>query len=479
MPTLMGLPSEILISIIDVTEPEDAESFSICCKLIYSLAGNRIKEHEQKKSLFSTLFVGNDFLPRPWSDANYDSSNTQLREFFSDERNLFYPTTMVARLPPCGNNFRNESEDGGTAGTLTTDGSDEIGRQLECRVHNMIGLDVGGVDAEEWSKQVGAGDSIAVFLLLLALLPNLEWLSIENLGQSTQTLSTNCLSIMRLMTEGALEQQEKGLGFGGRLSECTVKGYDGTGVEENLLPFFMMLPKMRVIRGYFFGVENGSWPCTDAVSPVVDLTLNGGIDTATLSNCIRGIRELKRFKSYYLCENENWWEPRGIISTLEQFAFRSLVHLDLTTAMPLEMIRFDSTSSIVSLRSFEVLETIRLDCILLFEGFQTADNVEETYVSYSEELWRSLHDDAKIQKLINFLPSSVRVFQLESIAEGELVFPTFEGFMEHRVERLPNFELISLDAGDEFNGQIEKICGEAGVQVTSSKDNSTFSDLGP
>ena len=293
--------------------------------------------------------------------------------------------------------------------------------------------------------------------------------------------SVSCSKIMRLMTEAALEQKEKGLGFGRRLSECTVIGNAWRGVGENLLPFFMMLPKMRVIQGYYLAVEDCSWPYADAVSPVVDLDLNGGIDTVTLSNFIRGTRELKRFRSQYLCEDDFWWEPRGIISTLRQFAFRSLVHLDLTTDMPLEMIRFDSTSGIVSLRSFEVLETIRLDWILLFEDFQTADNVDEIHVSrssYSEELRRSLHHDAKIQKLIDFLPSSVKIFQLESITEGELVFPTFEGFTEHRVERLPKFELISLDTGDEFNRQIEKICEEAGVQMTSSKYYSTFSDTG-
>ena len=283
------------------------------------------------------------------------------------------------------------------------------------------------------------------------------------------------------MTEAALEQKENGFGFGGKLSECTVLGNARRGVEENLLPFFMMLPKMRVIRGHFLGLEDCSWPYADAVSPVVDLDLNGGIDTVTLSNFIRGIRELKRFRSNYLCEDDFWWEPRGIISTLRQFALRSLVHLDLTTDMPLEMIRFDSTSGIVSLRSFEVLETIRLDCILLFENFQTADNVEEmsvSYLTYSEELRRSLRNDATIQKLIEFLPSSVRIFRLESITDGELVFPTFEGFTEHRVERLPNFELIALDTGDEFNSQIKKICEEAGVQMTSAKYYSTFSDTG-
>ena len=182
----MGLPREILISIIDATEPEDVESFSICCKLIYSLAGNRIKEHEQKKSLFSTLFVGNDLLPRSWSHAKYDSSNTQLRELFSDERNRFYPKTMIVRLPPGGNNLTNESEDGGTASKTAMDGFDEVGQQLESKIHSMIGLDVGGVEAEEWGQHVRAGDSIAILLLLLALLPNLESFRVEDLEQLPQ-----------------------------------------------------------------------------------------------------------------------------------------------------------------------------------------------------------------------------------------------------------------------------------------------------
>ena len=178
MPTLMGLPSEILISIIDATGPDDIESFSICCKLMYSLARQKLEEHEQKKSLFSTIFVQNDFLRS--TGSNYESSKTQLKEFFSDQRNRFYPKTMIVRPPP---GFMDESEDGSTARTSSMDGFDDIDRHLECKLHSMIGLDVGGIEAEEWGKHVGAGDSIAILLLLLALLPNLESFRVENLSR--------------------------------------------------------------------------------------------------------------------------------------------------------------------------------------------------------------------------------------------------------------------------------------------------------
>ena len=473
MLTLMDLPNEILSSIIEATEPEDIVSFVTCCKLMYSLARDKLEEHKEKNSLFSTIFVEDDILSLSrLYGAKYDRSKIQLREFFSDERNRFYPKSMVVFLPPGGG-----YDEGRTAKTSAFDWPEEVGEQLECRmaeVHSMMGLDIGGIEAEEWGKLVKAGDLIAIFLLLLALLPNLERFSVENLGQLHQALNANCSKIMRLMTEAALEQNENGPGFGGRLSECTVNGCQWRGVEENLLPFFMMLPKMRRIRGYDLGVEDCSWPYADAVSPLVDLDLHGGIDTVTLSKYIRGIRELKRFRSYYEYDEEIGWEPRGIVSTLRQFAFRSLVHLDLTTDVSYGMIQFDSPSGIVSLRSFEVLETARLHCILLFERVQTAYRDEEVY-SVDFLLDGSL---IKAQRLIDFLPSSLRIFQLESIDEGEIVLDTFEGFPEQRAERLPNLELISLDAGDELNSKIGKICKEAGVQMGSSKENSAFSDIG-
>ena len=495
--------------IIDAIEPDDIETFSTCCKLMYSLTRHRIQEHKEKKSLFSKLFVEDYFLPFPklLRDEKYGRPDTYLKEFFSDERNRLYPKDMVVGIVQDGSSPIQQYGDVRTARTPANydeiyQGLDEFEHQLKSKmteVHSMINLEIGGIEAEDWDEHFKAGYPLATFLLLLALLPNLEQLKIEDFSLIGQTLSANYSKIARLMIEAALGQEENGLGFGGRLSKCTIECDCGEGVGESLLPFIMMLPRMQTVQGFSLAISNGSWPFTDAVSPVVDLDLQGAIDTVTLSNYVRGIRELKRFRYTYNGAPEVDWEPYGIVATLTQSASRSLVHLDLTTSGAFEMDWWSDTApGIGSLRSFEVLETVRLHYILLFEEVQTIDSAAKVYsaeilgdlfnkslvikqilIDNSLVKEQTLNDKSlfAVQILIDFLPSSVRTFQLDGIVKAEFIFDTFEGFPEHRVERLPNLELISLDAGDKFNSQIEKICKEAGVQMELSQDNSIFPDI--
>ena len=471
MPTLMGLPNEILSSIIKAIEPEDIESFSTCCKLMYSLARQRLEEHKEKKRLFSNISVEEYFSPfsKPLRGGRDVQSNTQLREFFSDERNRVYPKAMAVSLDTYGSVITDKYVDSPTASIPAVNGLDEVEQQLESRmaeVYSMIGLEVGGIDSKLWGRHVKLGYPIGTFLLLLALLPNLEMLSLEVLGYWHSTSSPNYARIMKLMTENALERRENGLSFGGRLSNCKVNGEFLEGIEESLLPLFMVLPSMRKVEGYCLTMENYSWPYADAVSSVADLDLHGAIDDVTLSSHIRGIKELKRFCFLYASHGYILWDPCGIVATLRQFAFRSLVYLSLTTEMAFEASWLESSLHIGSLRSFEVLETVRLHYILLIEEVRT---VHSTDVVNWEQTLKDLLDKSlvkvKFQKLIDFLPSSVKVFELEEFSGGGPILDTFEGFLEHRAERLPNLRLLDFDTDAEINSQIKEICNKAGVWI--------------
>ena len=476
----MGLPNEILIFIIEATEPADIESFSTCCKLMYSLAKDRLEEHKKKKSLFSTILVEDYFLPfpQPIPSEKYGKPDTYLKPFFSDERNRLYPKSMVINLDR--DEIRSEmiDYDGSHGARISAiNRLYEFEHQLKPRmaeVQNIIALEVGGIEVEDWGKSVKAGHPVATFLLLLALLPSLEKFSLELFGNWDRAESANHSKIMRLMIEAAFGRKENGLSFGGRLSECTVEGNYCDDIVEvaDLLPFLMMLPKMQRIQGNNLDIVEHSWPYTDGMSPVVDLDLHGVMDSVTISSYVRGIRELKRFRYHYDEFLVGGWEPREMVATLKQFAFRSLVHLDLTTHSTGTGIRFDSSTGIGSLRSFEVLETVRLHHIVLLREVQPADSAD--IVNSARRLFRG-------QKLINFLPSSIRIFQLDDAVKGrpkgKPVLDTFKGLPEHRPERLPNLELILLDAGDEINNQIETICKNSGVQMRLIKDNSPFPDL--
>ena len=469
MSTFTGLPNEILTAIIEAIEPDDIESFSICCKLMYSLARQRIEEHKEKKSLFSKLIVANHSLsfPGQYLDKKHGETEFYWKEFFADERNRFYPNAMDVDLFDLSDHETKEYEGSHTPRSPGDDGLDDASHQLKrtmAEICSKIGLECEGNEAVEWVKQVQAGYPMATFLLLLALLPNLKKFTISCVSHWSQSLSEGYIWIMAHMTETILGQEVDGLAFGGSLSKCTIDGGYTEGIGESLLPFFMMLPRMQKIRGYALLIEDSSWPYTEAVAPVVDLDLEGGIDSLSIGNYVSGIKELKRFRFRHIHYNCIVWEPYWIVAALKQFALSSLVSLDLTNDKGPETSLLHTLPGIGSLRSFDVLEKIRLQHILLFEDVRTSDGAKE---NYSWETLQDLIDESFVigQKLIDFLPSSARAFRLEDLLMRSHVLDIFKGFSEHRMERLPKLELVSLDAGRKTNSQIEKICKKSGVQM--------------
>ena len=449
MPTLMGLPNEILTAIIEAIEPDDIESFSTCCKLIHSLARQRLEEHEHKKRVYSTVLVSDSTLPfpKPFQGEEY---NTQLQGLLLDKWNGLYTKAIAVRFFELS-----------TAETSAVNDLDGFEQQIESsmrEVRNKIGLKTGGIEAREWGKHIREGNPSAILLCLLGFLPNLENLSIEYSTSWRLRLSAGYSKILSLMTKAALEQSKNEPSFGGRLSKCTVHGEYGVSLEKGTLPFLMMLPRIRVLQGYRLYIEDCSWPYVDAVSPIADLDLHGEIDADTLSSYLSGIGELKKFLYTHSSDADIPFSPFKIVASLRQSAFRSLVHLDLTTDAQCEPAWADGQPAIGSLRSFEVLETIRLQFILLFLDEQLSHLTR--WLEYSYDGFTT-----EEQQLINFLPSSARTFRLEDINMRRLVLGIFEGFPEQREERLPKLDLISLDAGDELNTQIEKICGKLGVQL--------------
>lgn len=178
MLTLMGLPNEILISIIDATSPEDIESFSICCKLMYSLARQRLEEHKDKKRTFSKIFVNGDFLPfpGPLSPPAYGNRD-DLEKVFPDRRNRSYPKTVAVKIDLQEFGPMYEDYWSRAAREHSANGFDEYERDVKstmAEVHSMLALVIGEIEAEEWAKDVKAGYPFAILMFLLVLLPNLE-----------------------------------------------------------------------------------------------------------------------------------------------------------------------------------------------------------------------------------------------------------------------------------------------------------------
>ena len=98
--------------------------------------------------------MNSNFQPFPWSlrGSNFPDHNIDLKEFFSDERNRFYPKAMVVLFDCDDFGPIHVSDSGRTARISAIDVNEEFERQPKPRmaeVHNMIALMVREIEATE------------------------------------------------------------------------------------------------------------------------------------------------------------------------------------------------------------------------------------------------------------------------------------------------------------------------------------------
>ena len=102
------------------------------------------------------------------------------------------------------------------------------------------------------------------------------------------------------------------------------------------------------------------------------------IDTASFYCCIEKIKSLQKF-TYDVWRQSNagiqTWEPRGIVGVLQLFANRSVVRVELVSIAHIGRVRFRREEPFVgSLRAFEVLETMRLETVMLYKEVEGIDD---------------------------------------------------------------------------------------------------------
>lgn len=138
---------------------------------------------------------------------------------------------------------------------------------------------------------------------------------------------------------------------------------------------FMALSTMRSFHGSGVDGSDVVWPYGTRKSQITVLDLQGDIDTASLSNIVRGLQALEHFR-YRFSSQVPWvpwnrstdekdddddeveksrWEPRDITANLLKYASNRLVSLDLAAATFKAATTFPNNElHIGSLRSFQV-----------------------------------------------------------------------------------------------------------------------------
>lgn len=368
----------------------------------------------------------------------------------------------------------------------------QLGDQLlpkVLEVTRMLQLDIGERHTwvPAWASKIVSGDPEAAACLLIALLPNLEKLRIVDdwrYYESTPFYST----LDRLLNAATDSNYDlTGLNSFKYLSEVGLHGSDnGSGGDFHVGPIFSALPSIRTIKGRYldgaFGPPGRAYERElpdESGSQITTLEFHqSAISTTNFAKCIARIKSLQKF-TYDFCadtaEKFQAWEPRGVIRVLQSFASRSLVHLELTGVTTIYTVKFRRGEPFIgSLRAFEVLETLRLESLMLYKEVEgtddrTPDEESEPYQIGPPEITE--HDWAggrnalvEPERLVDILPASAKRLRLVGELSNEEAMAMLEDIVELKDKRIPNLRRIFFEDVDP-SSEILSMCEEASVKA--------------
>lgn len=486
MPSLLSLPTEIHLQIIEEIGIYDLEALWTSCKTFHFYGAKDLRANHRRKALYHTIVVGRD---------NDSQSQTHplldLRDLLEDEDVRFYPRVMKINSLSYWDlgDERSHMKKAGIVGIIIKHG-DRI-RRLVSEVHRKLLPEAPPGDAIAWNKEIQNGRPAATVILLLALYPHLESLQIYISGEDWWDVED--WELFTALTRAAMNPVTNTLGIYSRLSEFSLKGKKGDPLRPDsaIEPFnlFMALPTMRSIEAR--DVEDRHVPRPRGrrdLSKVNDVKfISCDVDMDMLYNLIHAVKALKRFTYKFYPSKELWAEssdrvrprlqPGAILALLRNHACDTLAFLELTACSLENSLPFEHDDPYIgSLRMFKALQVVRLDTMMLYERTKPSAHV-------ALNLWGRFPRDhrlfAKTQKLIDFLPASIQIFQMTSRKVGKglsrkEVDSMFKDFPQLRTERLPNLKEIGIGYKKNGNPMEEEgrqelylRCKEAHIMVTS------------
>ena len=418
MPSLLSLPTEIHLQIIEETDIYDLEALWTSCKTFHSYAGKDLRANHRRKALYHTIVVGQD---------NDSQSQTHplldLRDLLEDEVVRFYPKIMKINSLSYWDlgNERSHMKKAGIVGIIIKHG-DRITR-LVSEVHRKLLPKAPPEDAMAWNRDIQKGRPAATVILLLALYPHLESLQIYIPGEDWW--DEGYWKLFTALTTAAMSPVTNTLGIYSRLSEFSLIGKKGEPLREwesEVEPFepFMALPTMRSIEARDVDVRYVPQPRVRRdLSKVNDVKfISCDVDMPTLRDQIHAVKALKRFTYTFYPSKELWessndrirprLQPGAILALLRNHACDTLTFLELTACSLENSVPFEHDDPYIgSLRMFKALREVKLDTMMLYERTKPSAHV-------ALNLWGKFPRDhrffAKTQKLIDFLPSSIQKF---------------------------------------------------------------------
>ena len=335
-------------------------------------------------------------------------------------------------------------------------------------------LDVGSpaIEAQDWIHCIKNGEYYTTAALLMTLFPNVKALRISK-SRNTST-ETPLMHTLKKLILTAATNEPRALGAFSELSEVRLDNSQRRylGALGDLIALVMILPTMRIIEAHGIHWSAGDSPSRPVTSSVKEILLESSqIEPEHFMVCLERFKTLERFtyNMVQIGQPATQWEPRRIVKALRKYSRRTLVHLELTGDVSY-LSDNPAEPFVGTLRSFQVLESVRLMSCMLFkpvDGEDIDENEETSKGSFEPDV--DPHSLVEPRRLVDVLPCSARKLMLVGGLSNEEARDMFADLSELKRERMPMLSEIVLEDSDSLEQETKNLCKYAGIRLKSVK----------
>ena len=436
MSTLLSLPNEILLQIIEETRPYTIRSFVRSCKKIWTLGVEALEQHKQDLERYQDPIFG------VWNDNSGCDVNcyAYLSELLLKPRRALYVNHIVVLI---------------RGFTLTRIRQAPFTEKQLTSIDDLCGLffkDVGcpyirGDEVGNWVEKLRRGDTNAAACLFLTLLPNLESLSVCD--YSSQGLAEFIYEISK--ANQSRHRMLQGLRPLNNLVAITInypRSMNQPGEKLGIFEACMTLPSLRSLRGTHIDSQFDRWPIGEEFpfeSNVTEIDFsNSTVNAESFARLLKRIKALRRL-TYGLMRPPGMlgdYTALSLKETLEQHCAQTLTHLDLrVNNCPFH----DKNRFIGSLRQLRMLKHLRIHGNMFIEP--------STY----------LRNYYPLVDLLRFLPASIESLTLLRQEQAPWVTYTLNELRKEREERLPKLTKITCEKDIPTESGLIEECASLGI----------------
>ncbi len=486
MPTFLDLPVELQLQIFSEVDLDDIEQFTLCCKATHRHSEERLAEQYARKRSFHTIAIGH-IDNQAWDEDKQIRGVhplVVLRHIVADPQARYYTKTLIIGNIKCYSpNLLGDQEEAELDEFDVRDAATQLktNSQLFKTALEMSQIVCLNSDTETRLEEILSGDMLAAARLLIPTFPNLEKLRLmdDYLDWSgTQLRKTVEAILLRARSAPDLTGIKP-------FSKLTEVGMIGTkqdfGADYDVLRGFMDLPSLKSIRGQFvdgadhYTLYEPPWKSSNVTN--FDFR-QSSIEAATFKRTLCATKGLKSLiYDFRPCSyaGTKLWEPRQTVEALKAHAKQTLSHLELTAltvaypgtdhSMDYYIDFGQGEPFIGSLSTFEVLETMRLETMMLYKEIKCdICSLRKIHPMLRPRCPGHLVEP---ERLVDILPVSARRLRLVGGLSREDATAMLEDLPALKDQRLPNLSRIFFE--DIQRSDVDEIviieCEDAGVKM--------------